>query len=62
MLVSIENHWPKMQSQAVLSMGIQDLASMAKGDVSKTLFGQIQWEEISKSGVFLTHLEVSSWS
>jgi len=50
----------KMQSQSILSQGIQDLSTMDKSDVSKNLFGQIAWEEILRSGVFLEHKEVSS--
>lgn len=48
----------KMQSQSILSQGIQDLSTMDKSDVSKNLFGQIAWEEILRSGVFLEHKEV----
>ena len=48
-----------MQSQSILSQGIQDLSTMDKSDVSKNLFGQIAWEEILRSGVFLEHKEVS---
>lgn len=47
-----------MQSQSILSQGIQDLSTMSKSDVSKNLFGQIAWEEILRSGVFLEHKEV----
>ena len=48
-----------MKSSAVLSQGHMDLFSMEKSDISKNLFGQIQWEEILRSGVFLQHKDVS---
>ena len=47
-----------MQSQ-VLLRSVQDLSTMDKGEVSKNLFGQIAWEEILRSGVFLEHKDVS---
>jgi hypothetical protein len=46
-------------SQSVLAHGVQDLVSMDKGDVSKNLFGQIQWEELLRSHVILEHREVN---
>lgn len=36
-----------------------NLDALEKSEVSKTLYGQIQWEEISRSGVFLQHRDVS---
>ena len=50
-----------MQSQ-VLLRSVQDLSTMDKGEVSKNLFGQIAWEEILRSGVFLEHKDVSSFA
>ena len=44
---------------AVLSQNHTDLSSMDKPEVSKSLFGLIQWEEILRSGVFLDHRDVS---
>lgn len=45
-----------MQSNAVLHKGKHlDFSSMEKGEISKNLFGQVQWEEILRSGVFLQH-------
>ncbi|RYY77453.1 hypothetical protein EON63_18725 [archaeon] len=32
-----------------------DFSSMEKPEVSKTLYGQIQWEQLPSSGVFLQH-------
>eukprot|EP01031_Cornospumella_fuschlensis_P029619 gene29619-35754_t len=32
-----------------------DFSSMEKSEVSKTLYGQIQWEQLPSSGVFLQH-------
>jgi hypothetical protein len=37
-----------------------NLDSIEKSEVSKTLYSQIQWEEISRSGVFLQHRDVSA--
>ena len=48
-----------MESMAVLSQNHTDLSSMDKPEVSKSLFGLIQWEEILRSGVFLAHRDVS---
>ena len=48
-----------MQSQALLSQELQDLSCMDKSEVSKNLFTQIQWEEILRSGIFLSHQDVS---
>jgi hypothetical protein len=48
-----------MQSTAVLHKGKHlDFSSMEKGEISKNLFGQVQWEEILRSGVFLQHRDV----
>lgn len=49
----------KMESIAVLSQNNTELSSMDKADASCRLFGQIQWEEIVRSGVFLNHHDVS---
>ena len=43
----------------MLSQSQADLASMAKNEVSKSLFGLVKWEEILRSGVFLGHRDVS---
>ena len=40
------------------SSAIQDLSKMDKGEVSKTLFGQIGWEEMIRSGAFLEQRQV----
>lgn len=52
-----------MESVAVLSQNHTDYSSMEKSDVSKSLYGLIQWEEILRSGVFLAHRDVrfASW-
>lgn len=34
---------------------------MEKSEASKTLYGQIQWEELLRSGVFLQHRDVSKF-
>ena len=49
----------KMQSVAILSQNQADLSSMEKSEVSKSLFGLIQWEEVLRNGVFLGHRDVS---
>jgi hypothetical protein len=46
------------QSSAVLS-STTDLSSLDKNEASKTLFSQIQWEELLRSGVVLQHRDVS---
>ena len=48
-----------MESQASLSQELQDLSLMEKSEVSKNLFTQIKWEEILRSGIFLSHQDVS---
>eukprot|EP00596_Hydrurales_sp_CCMP1899_P003973 CAMPEP_0119035284 /NCGR_PEP_ID=MMETSP1177-20130426/2213_1 /TAXON_ID=2985 /ORGANISM="Ochromonas sp, Strain CCMP1899" /LENGTH=451 /DNA_ID=CAMNT_0006993307 /DNA_START=122 /DNA_END=1477 /DNA_ORIENTATION=+ len=40
---------------AMLSQKHTDLSSMDKSEVSKSLFGLIQWEDILRSGVILAH-------
>ncbi len=47
------------QSTAVLS-STADLGSLDKSEASKTLFTQIQWEELLRSGVVLQHRDVST--
>lgn len=49
----------KMNSNSVIGRGDQDLMSMSKGDVSKTLFDAIEWPQILRSGVFLEPKDVS---
>jgi hypothetical protein len=48
-----------MDSMAILSPNHSDLSSMDKSEVSKSLFGLIQWEDILRSGVILAHRDVS---
>ena len=51
-----------MQSISVLSIGngkIEDLANMDLSEASKNLYGQVQWEDVSRSGVFLEHRQVN---
>ena len=36
-----------------------DINTMDKVEVSKSLFSQINWQEILRAGVFLAHAEVS---
>jgi hypothetical protein len=43
----------------MLSPNHTDLSSMDKSEVSKSLFGLIQWEDILRSGVILAHRDVS---
>jgi hypothetical protein len=38
--------------------GHVDFSSMDKAEVSKALYGQIQWEQLPSSGVFLQHKDV----
>lgn len=56
---------PKASSKKVKSSAMQvntDLATMDKSEASKLLFGQVQWEELLRSGVFLQHKDVSFFS
>lgn len=49
-----------MQSTSVLNnVANVDLQSMDKSEVSKSLFGQINWDQILRSGVFLESRAVS---
>jgi V-type H+-transporting ATPase subunit H len=54
-----------MQSSSLLSEGTrssnlraQEKHSHDKAEMSKNLFAQINWEEILKAGVFLSHRDV----
>jgi V-type H+-transporting ATPase subunit H len=40
-----------------MSKELTDLTTMEKSEVSKSLFGLIQWEEVLRSGVFLGHTD-----
>ena len=47
-----------MQSTSILTRANVDLSSLDKSEVSKSLYGQIHWDEIIKSGVFLQSKDV----
>lgn len=36
-----------------------DLYSADKGEISRTLYGQVQWEELLRNGIILQHRDVS---
>lgn len=36
-----------------------DLYSAEKGEISRTLYGQVQWEELLRNGIVLQHRDVS---
>lgn len=48
----------KMSNKNKLAHAPMDLNSMEKPEVSKALYGQIQWEDLLRSGVFLAHQDV----
>ena len=51
---------PKSSKKVKSSVQVNtDLATMDKSEASKLLFGQVQWEELLRSGVFLQHKDVS---
>lgn len=45
---------------AIAAHGHMDFSSMEKAEVSKQLYGNIQWEQLPSSGVFLQHRDVST--
>lgn len=47
-----------MQSTSLLSRNAVDISSINKSEVSKGLFGQIQWDDIIRSGVSLQARDV----
>lgn len=36
-----------------------DLYSADKSEISRTLYGQVQWEELLRNGIILQHRDVS---
>lgn len=47
------------KTSAAIPSAPLDLYSADKGEISRTLYGQVQWEELLRNGIILQHRDVN---